>query len=275
MKRVFVLGHRGMLGQMVRNYLQGAGYEVVTSDHRYGGQPDEPLLHAVRASGCGWIINGLGAIPQKSPDEDALFRSNTLFPIHLLQAMEPGQRLIHASSDCVFSGTRGAYKTADFRDADSPYGLSKALGETVALDERVLCLRVSLVGPGGRGKGKGLLSWFLDQKGAVAGYSNHYWNGITTLEWAKTVEEVIHGAIPWRSGVVQVGSPERVSKFQLLEWFGEIWEKDISVVPTKTPATVDRSLVPDWIRLPLRQQLEELHAWDRAHLINNGNPNNP
>ena len=75
--RVFVLGHRGMLGHLVAAYLRQAGCEVITSDLRYAGTPREPLLQAVRDSGCAWVINALGAIPQKVEDAEVFFRANT------------------------------------------------------------------------------------------------------------------------------------------------------------------------------------------------------
>lgn len=264
MKRVFVLGHGGMLGHVVVSHLTHCGYEVITSGLRYEGGPGDPLLQAVRNSGCEWVINALGAIPQKKGCDDTMYRANTFFPLHLLQTLGGEQKLIHASSDCVFSGKTGGYATAAERDADSIYGLSKALGETVALDPRVLCLRVSIVGPELGGGGKGLLAWFLGQSGSVTGYTNHLWNGITTLEWAKVADEVMQGVAPCRHGLVQVGSPEVVSKFELLQWFAEAWERQTTVIPADTSTPVDRTLKPDWIRPSLKQQLVELKAWQQA-----------
>lgn len=261
--RVFVLGHRGMLGHVVAAYLRAQGCEVCTSEERYGGTPHEPLLEAVRGSGCAWIINALGAIPQKGVDVETLFRANTHFPLHLLQTLHPSQRLIHASTDCVFSGERGRYHTQDFKDAGNDYGLSKALGEAVALDPRVTCLRVSLVGPeGARGTGSGLLGWFLKQEGPVQGYTNHFWNGITTLEWAKTAFEMMRGTVgSCSSGVVQLGVAEHLSKHDLLQMFAEVWEHPIEIQPFAAPEPVDHTLVPQVVRPPLQEQLRELREW--------------
>ncbi|QIF02114.1 sugar nucleotide-binding protein [Roseimicrobium sp. ORNL1] len=265
--RVFVLGHRGMLGHVVAAYLHAQGCEVITHEARYGGTPQEPLLEAVRESGCAWIINALGAIPQKGVDVETLFRANTHFPLHLLQCLHPGQRLIHASTDCVFSGARGRYHTQDLKDAANDYGLSKALGEAVALDPRVTCLRVSIVGPEGLASkgtntGGGLLGWFLKQQGPVQGYTNHFWNGITTLEWAKAAMEMMRGTLgPLSSGVVQLGVAEHLSKHDLLRMFAEVWEHPIEIQPFAAPEPVDRTLVPQVVRPPLREQLRELREW--------------
>ena len=131
--RVFVLGHRGMLGHVVARFLEQQGCEVVTSSLRYGGAARDSLVEAVRDSGCIWVVNALGRIKQKAEDPSELYLANSLFPLHLGTRMRSEQRLIHASSDCVFSGRRGQYSLADERDAYDVYGLSKALGEAAGL----------------------------------------------------------------------------------------------------------------------------------------------
>lgn len=260
MSRVFVLGHLGMLGHTVTTYLRASGHDVVTSNARYSAKPQDLLLNEVRHSGCKWVINAIGAIPQKNCSPHLMYELNALFPLHLLQEMESEQNLIHASTDCVFSGKTGSYRTNSRRDCEQDYGLSKALGETVALDPRALCLRVSLIGPELNGE-NGLLSWFLNQSGPVEGFTNHIWNGITTLEWAKVADEVIANKTPRQAGLVQLGTTNSMSKKQLLELFSEIWQLPNQIIPTEAKNCIDRTLVPDWIRPPIRQQLLELAAW--------------
>ncbi len=260
MNRVFIIGHRGMLGHTVAAYLTAEGHEVITNDARYLGEPLDPLLREVRESDCDWVVNALGAIPQKGSDTAAFMRANAFFPPHLVHEMADHQRLIHASTDCVFSGRRGHYRTGERPDDEEPYGRSKAIGETAALDERVICLRTSVIGPSLPG-GAGLLKWFLDQEGPVQGYTNHIWNGITTLEWAKAAGEIIRGTAPFQNGIVQLGFEPPLSKFELLKQFASVWRKSIEITPTHTDPGVDRSLIPDWTRAPIRQQLQELEAW--------------
>ena len=260
MTRVFVLGHRGMLGHMVAAYLREQGCEVITSSLRYGGGPQDGLVEAVRQSPCTWVVNALGAIPQKGRGPEEMYRANTHFPLHLLQALRTDQRLIHASSDCVFSGKKGQYRASDTRDADSVYGHSKALGESVALDPRTVCFRVSIVGPE-QEAGNGLLGWFLKQQSGVTGYTNHFWNGITTLEWAGAAAEVIRGESPFTQGLVQLGVTEMPSKFELLNLFAETWGRSIEIRPGETRDRMDRTLTPGWVRPPLKQQLLTLRSW--------------
>jgi len=263
-KRVFVLGHRGMLGHLVARFLEEQGCEVVTSALRYAGLPHDPLLRAVRDSGCRWVINAIGLIKQKSVNEAQLFLLNSLLPIHVLQELGSGQRFIHASTDCVFSGARGWYAADEPRDADDVYGLSKALGEQIATDPRAVVLRVSIIGPD-LGDGAGLLGWFFRQRGTIRGYTNHFWNGITTLEWAKAAWEIMQGTAPGTQGLVQLGVSDRISKHDLLLLCREVWAKDLIIESAAPAKAVDRTLQPEWVRPPLRQQLAELKAWMEAH----------
>src|SRR5688500_325675 len=98
-----------MLGHVVEGYLRQRGYDVETSESRYEAEPDDALMSAIRASRASVIVNCLGRIKQKSGQFLELYRSNALLPVHLAQSLRPDQHLIHASSDCVFSGTRGRY----------------------------------------------------------------------------------------------------------------------------------------------------------------------
>jgi dTDP-4-dehydrorhamnose reductase len=259
-ERVFVLGHRGMLGHLAGRYLQEQGCEIMTSQLRYTGLPHDPLLRAVRDSGCRWVINAIGLIKQKSDDPVQLYQLNSILPIHLALQLGPEQRLIHASTDCVFSGRRGWHAADETRDADDVYGFSKALGEQVALDPRAVVMRVSIIGPD-LGTGTGLLAWFLKQQGSIRGYTNHFWNGITTLEWAKAAWEIICGTAPRTSGLIQLGVSDRSSKYEMLALFKEIWSQDTVIEPAAPAEAADRTLQPDWLRKPLREQLLELKNW--------------
>jgi dTDP-4-dehydrorhamnose reductase len=194
-----------MLGHVVGRFLEQQGCEVVTSSLRYGGAARDSLVEAVRDSGCVWVVNALGRIKQKTEDRNELYLANSLFPLHLSARMRCEQRLIHASSDCVFSGRRGQYSVADERDAEDVYGLSKALGEAVAQSGRCWVIRTSIIGPE-LGKGWGLMGWFLRQSGEVNGYTNHLWNGITTLEWAGIAWELIGGQLSAEGPLIQAGT---------------------------------------------------------------------
>jgi dTDP-4-dehydrorhamnose reductase len=249
-----------MLGHVVARFLQEQGCKVVTSSLRYGGDARDPLVETVRDSGCSWVVNALGRIKQKTEDATELYLANSLFPIHLSTRMGPEQRLIHASSDCVFSGRRGRYAIGDERDAADLYGLSKALGEAVAQSGRCWVIRTSIIGPE-MGKAWGLMGWFLGQSGQVNGYTNHLWNGITTLEWAGMAWELMNGQFSAEGPLIQAGIWPAMSKCEVLRLIGKVWGLAVKVQPTEATDAVDRTLLPTLERPGLEHQLSKLRAW--------------
>lgn len=258
--KVFVAGHRGMLGHVVARYLSENGCRVVTSERRYQALPRDLLVEEIRASECSWVVNVLGKIKQKCQDPAALFQANSLFPMQLKKRLRRDQRLIHASTDCVFSGCAGNYSIDSEPDPEDEYGLSKLLGECVAEPGRAYVLRTSVIGPEPAGD-VGLMSWFLQQQGPVRGFVNHVWNGITTLEWSKVCLELMQGQQPWQTPLWQVGVWPPVSKYELLQMIGSSWDHKVPIEAVHAPSGVDRSLKPTWLRCTLPEQLLELKQW--------------
>jgi dTDP-4-dehydrorhamnose reductase len=262
--KVFVLGHRGMLGHVVARLCAERGCDVLTSSARYTGDPRDALIEAARESGADAVINCLGSTKRRGGDRAELYATNALFPVHLVARLYPGQHLVHASTDCVFAGTRGDYRLDDELDAEDAYGFSKRLGEVIAYGPHVTVLRVSIVGPDQRRDGRGLLAWFLRQPTdtEVPGYTNHLWNGITTLEWATMAHEAILRA---RRGepfapIIQPGTPP-VTKYDLLTLFRDVYATGHRIVRVRTADTVDRTLVPTDMRPPIAAQLVALRDW--------------
>jgi dTDP-4-dehydrorhamnose reductase len=258
--KVFVLGHRGMLGHVVARYLAEQNCEIVTSDARYRGLPCDLLIETVRDSECDWIVNAMGRIKQNCDSPAELFLVNTILPLHVSSRMRPGQRLIHASTDCVFSGGRGSYLPEDERDGEDVYGMSKILAEAIVGNSGCTVVRTSIIGPE-LGDGHGLMGWFLRQRGEVEGYVNHLWNGITTLEWAKVCFEIISGSVSHCGTVAQPAIVPPVSKYELLTFIRRIWKKDIDIKSVSAPEAIDRTLVPTSLRPAIDKQLLELKAW--------------
>lgn len=265
--RVFVAGHRGMLGHVVARAFAERGIEIVTCDERYTGGASDPLVEAARESRADVVVNCLGLIKQKSTDARALAMANALFPLHLVQRLHPDQYLLHASTDCVFAGTRGSYAADDERDATDDYGRSKILGEGVARWPNATVIRVSIVGPAtGRGdaRGQGLLAWFLAQPGdaTLHGFTNHRWNGITTLEWGRVALELLERRAAGESlpRIVQPGS-DALDKHALLHLFRDVFGTTQRIVPGEADEAVDRTLVPTMRRPPIAEQLHALAAW--------------
>ncbi|HWZ61144.1 MAG TPA: sugar nucleotide-binding protein [Gemmatimonadaceae bacterium] len=261
--KIFVLGHRGMLGHVVARLFAQRGCDVETTSARYLGEPRDALIEQVRESRADAVINCLGSTKRRGGDRTELYWANALFPVHLVARLHAHQHLVHASTDCVFGGTRGGYAIDEEPDADDAYGFSKRLGEMIAGRAQVTVLRVSIVGPD-RPDGRGLLAWFLRQPTdvEVSGYTNHRWNGITTLEWAT----LAHDAVVRRQrgeplpAMMQPGTVP-VTKYELLTMFRDVYGTAHRVTPVRTTESVDRTLVPTDLRAPIAVQLIALRDW--------------
>ncbi len=155
---------------------------------------------------------------------------NSLFP-HWLQRIcsDLGARLIHLSTDCIFSGNKGFYSEQDIPDPPDIYGRSKLLGELNY--ENTLTIRKSVIGHELASK-KGLLEWFLDQTNFVQGYKNVIFSGITVLELARLIDTYI---IPRRDikGILNI-SGESISKFDLLKILAHVYNKSIEIIPSES-----------------------------------------
>jgi dTDP-4-dehydrorhamnose reductase len=145
-------------------------------------------------------------------------------------------RLIHISTDCVFSGNRGNYKESDNPDPVDLYGRSKLLGEVA----RVGCLtiRTSMIGLE-LGTRSGLIEWYLHQPGTVSGWTRALWNGLTTIELSRVIETLVRDHRELH-GLWHV-SAQPISKYQLLVDFAALLNRHTKVVPDDT-IVIDRSL---------------------------------
>ncbi len=221
-KRVLILGATGMLGHMVYKYFEFIGdYELFNSVYRTplndksivcNVNDYEALLSLFNQTCPDVVVNCIGALINESKENptNAIYL-NALLP-HLLKDIcnQHKAKLIHISTDCVFSGKKGRYTEDDFRDAEDVYGRSKALGEI--FEDPHCTLRTSIIGPELK-DGTGLLHWFMKQEGKVKGFENVFWGGITTLELAKCVHKVISNSL---CGLFHVTNGEKISKYNLL-----------------------------------------------------------
>jgi len=191
------------------------------------------------------VVNCIGLIKQLADCNDPLVTIpiNALLP-HRLAALckTTGTRLIHVSTDCVFSGERGHYVETDFPDAHDLYGRSKLLGEVEY--PHAITLRTSLIGHE-LSTHHSLVSWFLSQENSVKGYTNAIFSGLPTVELSRVVKDFILPR-PDLSGLYHVASPA-INKFELLELIASVYNKKISIVPDAS-VRIDRSLNADKFR---------------------------
>jgi dTDP-4-dehydrorhamnose reductase len=175
------------------------------------------------------VINCIGIIKQLEAAKDPVtsIAINSLFPHRLALACKAAVcRLIHISTDCVFSGAKGNYSESDFADATDLYGRTKFLGE---LDyPHCLTLRTSIIGHELKGC-YSLIDWFLAQEGQVKGYTNAIYTGFPTIEMARIIAEYV---IPNSrlNGLYQVSS-EPISKYELLQLVARQYRKQIEILP--------------------------------------------
>lgn len=257
--KVLVLGHKGMLGNAVFKYFSSLpNYETITLDARFG---DTHFENEVRSKSPDFIINCIGIIPQKKPDF-ALYESiNIGLPLVLEGLNIP---TIHPSTDCEFAGAinrERMYSKKDVRDAEDEYGRSKAIiSEKIEKEFRnTKIIRTSIIGHEEKTH-HSLLDWFLNSEGSVNGYTNHYWNGITTLEWAKQCRDLIE---KWDTLPIlnQFGTREPRSKYDLLNDINGVYAKNTKIIPFDAPETVNKCLVSDKEIPSIINQLKDLKVF--------------
>lgn len=191
------------------------------------------------------LVNCVGLVKQLAEGNRVLdaVPINTLLP-HRLSGLcqAAGSRLIHISTDCVFSGRKGGYSESDLPDARDVYGLSKYLGEVT--DHHAITLRTSIIGHE-IGSARSLVEWFLSQDGPVNGYRNAIFSGLPTCELARVVRDYVLPR-PDLNGLFHV-SAEPISKFDLLTQVASVYRKDIEILPDDD-FVIDRSLNSDKFR---------------------------
>lgn len=261
---IMVLGASGMLGHKLLQRLGDAGHEV--SGTVRGARDGSPLaqLPLFRGDNIIWnvdamdwpsverllrarrpdvIVNAVGVIKQRTiTSMTPSIQINALLPHQLAAAAaEWGGRLIHFSSDCVFSGARGGYRETDLSDAEDLYGRSKYLGEVVDAPNAVT-LRSSIIGRELHHH-HSLLDWLLSHDHAtVTGYRNVIYSGLTTIEMANVVDRVIRRH-PDLHGLYQVATTP-IAKHDLLVLLASVYGLDVTIIPADQPSS-DRSFHGD------------------------------
>lgn len=257
-KRILIFGATGMLGSTIfRSYSDEPHFETFgtirnpTDAHLFDPQLNDSLIPNVYLEGEAGImeafsvsqpdvvINCVGIIKQQSRAKDHLqsLEINSRLPHRLAKYCSMvGARLIHFSTDCVFSGTDGRYTEDDFPDARDLYGRTKYLGEVSY--ENAITLRTSIVGHE-LTSNNSLVDWFLSQSGEIKGFKKAIFSGLPTIEVARVVSEFV---IPNSElhGVYHL-SVNPISKYDLLRLVAKIYEKHIKIVPDDQ-ISIDRSL---------------------------------
>lgn len=256
--RILVFGGDGMLGHALLRAYRGrhalfATYRQDASAYpatRIGDGVDalfgvdvrclQDVVGAVAAARPDAVVNAVGIVKQRPIAKESIpsLEVNALFPHRLSEVCRAaGARLVHLSTDCVFSGRKGAYKEEDEADAADLYGRSKLLGEL--REPHCLTLRTSIIGLELSRK-KSLVEWFLAQRGPIKGYRRAIYSGLTTAEMARAIEHMLLEA-PEVSGLWHLSSAP-IDKFDLLGRLqARLGRTDVEILPDDQ-FTCDRSL---------------------------------
>lgn len=244
--KIFIFGANGMLGTYVNKYLSKffTIIPLIREDYDLSElniTTLEELLLNKHLEKDDIIINCAGVIPQsckqRSINSKLYFKINSIFPVILSQICDKvGAKMIHVTTDCVFSGKDGNYSELTEHDETNDYGMSKSLGELC----KATIIRTSIIGEELTNK-RSLLEWVkLNTGKEINGFTNHYWNGVTCLQLAKIIYEIIQKNIYWK-GVRHIFSPRSVSKYELVRMINEIYNLNIKINPYETEK-VDKTL---------------------------------
>ena len=279
--RILILGGDGMLGHQLLKHLQPrhdvkvtlrldlaayASFGLFRRENTYDAidiRSLERLVEVMADFRPETVINAVGIVKQRPDAKESIpsLEINALLPHRLAVLCKgSGARLIHLSTDCIFSGKKGNYLESDPSDAEDLYGKTKFLGEVHETNS--LTLRTSIIGRE-LSRHTSLLDWFLAQTGTVKGFTRAIYTGFTTLEMSRIIETMLLKH-PHACGVYHVSS-DPINKYELLLLIREKLGLDIEIIPDAV-FSCDRSLdssrfrsefnytPPSWSAM-----LEELH----------------
>ena len=275
MKKILVIGMKGMAGHVIFRKLEKSGKYNVYGLARNIEQSEnvfnldvsrtDELKIIINENNFDVIINAIGILNKDAEDhpEKAVW-FNSYFP-HYLEHItkETTTKVIHISTDCVFNGKKGGYTENDIKDGLGFYAQSKALGEIE--NDKDLTIRTSIIGPELNKNGIGLFHWFMSvpENSVVGGYTGAFWSGLTTIELANVIMHILEHNI---SGLIQVAPQEKIDKYSLLKLFNEIFRNNLITVNADDDYKVDKSLIS--IRKDFNynvpqyaQMLKEMKSW--------------
>ena len=240
--RITVLGAAGMAGHIVTKYLTQQGHVVqAVTRQDLDVEKYNRLSEFFDTLDTDFVVNCIGLLVkpcENRPDLAALI--NSWLPHYIEHRLSnTNTRLIHLSTDCVFNGARGDYTETDMHTEMNVYGRSKSLGEVN--NSKDITFRMSIIGPELK-NGTGLLHWTVtNPSDQLPGWTNAWWNGITTLELARCIDLYINN--PKISGIYHLVNNNRINKYDLLCKINQVYELNKTIVPTVGPKNIDKVLI--------------------------------
>lgn len=237
MKKILILGASGMAGHMISSYFKtlAGKYEVYDICHTVKLDENSIVLDIQDLNSLNTIIvrlnpdiiiNSIGILNKNAEvDPSNTIFINSYFPRYLEERFKDTNiKLIHLSTDCVFSGDTGNYNEASLPDGKDLYAKTKILGEIN--NNKDLTVRTSIIGPELKHNGTGLFHWFMMQNSRVIGYSKVIWSGVTTLQLAKCLDLMIEKNL---NGLYNLTSRTSISKYELLKIVNSVFDKNLLI----------------------------------------------
>lgn len=274
--KFLILGSTGMAGHTISLYLHEQGHDVTAFSKKkvtyckniIGNALDRDLLISIlKREKYDAVINCIGVLNEDCTKEpsNAVYLNSYLPHLVADVLKNTDTKLIHMSTDCVFSGRVGSYKENSFRDGESFYDRTKALGEVN--DKKNLTFRNSIIGPDTRLDGIGLFNWFMEQDKPINGYTRAIWTGVTTLTLAKAMEKAVLEDI---SGIYNLVNNQTISKYELLILFNKYFKDNSINIEPSDKLILDKSLVNNRKDLSFsvpsyEQMILEMKEWIYSH----------
>ena len=281
MKKILVIGFKGMAGHVIFNKFKdeygfavyGIARNIEPSENTFNLDVSNTnaLEQIIAEKKFDVIVNCIGILnkdAENNPDKAIWF--NSYFPHYLEKITKnTAAKVIHISTDCVFSGKKGNYTEEDFKDGIGFYAQSKALGEIV--NKKDLTIRTSIIGPELNENGIGLFHWFMSQPddSQLKGFSKAFWSGITTVELAEVLKWAIEENVV---GLKQIAPHHKINKFDLLQLFNEIFRENKLTIIEDDHYKVDKSLLSTVTKYTynvpeFREMLIEMKEWIKSKKI--------
>jgi len=249
--KILILGASGMAGHTITLYFQEKGYDVLTlTQNDFSLIPNKnivldvferiKLANIINEGDFDAIINCVGILNEfANNNPDKAIYLNSYLPHYLSNLTKNTKtKIIQMSTDCVFSGKKGQYSEYDFKDGETFYDRSKALGEIV--NNKDLTFRNSIIGPDINENGIGLFNWFMKQEKPIEGYSRAMWTGVTTVTLAKAMEQAI---VQNLTGIYNLVNNQSISKYELLHLFNKYFRNSSIEIEKNDEVKIDKSLL--------------------------------
>ena len=274
--RVLILGATGMAGHVIAIYLKEQGHEVTALTRRdfpyceniIADVTDLPVVTKIIKNGnYDAVINCIGILNEFAEEnKHQAVLLNSYLPHYLSYITKDTKtKIIHMSTDCVFSGKSGNYNENSLKDGDTFYDRSKALGELE--NDKDLTFRNSIIGPDINKNGIGLFNWFMKQDGDINGFTKAIWTGVTTITLARAMEKAMEENL---IGLYNLVNNETISKYELLKLFNKYFKGNQLNIYKSEKISIDKSLINnrkdfEYIVPSYEEMIKEMKEWMISH----------